>query len=338
MSAVLNTSAADEASPRIVRYHPPFGLSKLFRSLPKSGARPPLDVSYRAAGSSTTLRFSAKEALGIPEQTLLLVLVELAQEALARSPDTARLNRLADGQLSKALWTNLNRGFVDQSEESVRFTTTWFELSERSGASTGGMSQRLRREQLQRLCEVVVWEEALDARQTTRQSYLVSWLIGDDTRVHVALNARLALSVLGGQFAAVSLTERMSLDSDTARALHAFFSTCVRPGRSIKVGMASLLTRLWPESDVNAPAGTLRRRHKDARDALRQLSALAKWDVVGVGQNSVQVTRLTRSVRETTSRRSNANIRTSEREHTETQRARKSVASEAVDASGLFLN
>ncbi len=338
MSAVLNTTAADEASPRIVRYHPPFGLSKLFRSLPKSGARPPLDVSYRAAGSSTTLRFSAREALGIPEQTLLLVLVELAQEALARAPDSARLNRLTDEQTSKALWTNLNRGFVDQPEESVRFTTTWFELSERGGASTGGMSQRLRRAQLQRLCEVVVWEEALDARQTTRQSYLVSWLIGDDTRVHVALNARLALSVLGGQFAAVSLTERMSLGSDTARALHAFFSTCLRPGRCIKVGMASLLNRLWPESQTSAPAGTVRRRQKDARDALRELNALAKWDVVDVGQNTVQVTRLTRGVRETTSRRSNANIRTLERERTERLKTRKSAAFEAMDASGLFLN
>lgn len=338
MSAMLDAAVADGTSARIVRYHPPFGLSKLFRSLPKSGARPTLDVSYRADGSTTTLRFSAREALGIPEQTLLLLLVELAQEALARSPDTARLNRHAVGQASKALWTSLNRGFVDHSEESVRFTTTWVELSERIGASKGGMSQRLRREQLQRLCEVVVWQEGLDTRQTTHQSYLVSWLIGDDTRVHVALNARLALSVLGGQFAAVSLTERMSLGSDTARALHAFFSTCLRPGRRLKVGMASLLSRLWPESETSAPAGTVRRRHKDVRDALLELNALAKWDVVGVGQNTVQVTRLTRSVRETTSRRSNANIHTLEREHTETQEARKSEASDPMDASGLFLN
>ena len=338
MSAQLDTTVADGTSARIVQYYPPFGLTKLFRSLPKSGVRPALDVSYTAAKSKMTLRFSAKEALGIPEQTLLLVLLELAQEALVRSPDSARLNRHVTGRVSKTLWTDLNRGFVDQSDESVRFTTSWHELSERIGASTGGMSQRLRRKQLQRLCEVVVWEEELDARLTTRQSYLVSWLLGDDTRVHVALNARLAVSLLGGQFAAVSLSERMNLPSDSARALHAFFSTCLRPGRHLKVSVASLLSRLWPESDVSAPAGTLRRRHKDVRDALKELNTLEGWVVADVGRDIVKVTHLKPSVRETTTPRSNANIPMLERERVDMQEARKSAASEALDASGLFLN
>jgi hypothetical protein len=338
MTSMLDAQVADGISPRIVRYHPPFGLSTLFRSLPKIGIRPPLDVSYTAAKSNVTLRFSAKEALGIPEQTLLLVLLELAQEALARPSNAARLNRHVAEKSSKALWTTLNRGFLDQPEESVRFTTTWYELSERSGASTGGMSQRLRREQLQRLCEVVVWQEGRDARQTTRQSYLVSWLIGDDTRVHVALNARLAVSLLDGQFAAVSLAERMRLPSDAAKALHAFFSTCLRPGRGIKVSVASLVSRLWPESEVSAPAGTLRRRHKDIRDALKELNTLAGWAVSDVGRDIVEVRHLKPSVRETTTPRRKANIPMLERERLDMQEARKSAASEALDASGLFLN
>ena len=47
--------------------------------------RPPLDVSYTAAGSNKKLQSGAKEALGIPKQALLLVLFELHQEALLRS-------------------------------------------------------------------------------------------------------------------------------------------------------------------------------------------------------------------------------------------------------------
>ena len=336
MSERAPTDTAATGPARVVKYSPPVGLSTLCRPQPKSSVRPTLDVSYRAKGAATTLRFSAREALGIPEQTLLLVLIEIAQEAYARSPHSTRLDQHVGGEVAEALWVRLNRGLNDDAPESVRFTTSWHELSERCGESTGGMNQRLRRTQLQRLCEVVVWEEGLDARRTTRQSYLVSWLLGDDARVHVALNARLAASLLGKQFAPVSLAERLALPSDTARALHAFFSTCVRPGMHLRVSIEALAQRLWPEAD--APSGTVRRRNKAIRDGLDDLASLRGWNVTRLEHDIVQVKRLRQSVRDTTTSRSNANIHTLERERTESQKARKSVASEAMDASGLFLN
>ena len=336
MSESAPTDTAATGPARIVKYPPPIGLSTLCRPQPKSGVRPTLDVSYRAKGSATTLRFSAREALGIPEQTLLLVLIEIAQEAYARSPQSTRLDQHVAGEVAEALWVRLNRGLIEDAPESVRFTTSWYELNERCGASSGGMNQRLRRTQLQRLCEVVVWEEGLDARRTTRQSYLVSWLLGDDARVHVALNARLAASLLGQQFAAVSLAERLALPSDTARALHAFFSTCVRPGKLLRVGLETLAQRLWPEAD--APSGTVRRRNKAIRDSLAELASLRGWRVKRLERDIVQVKRLRQSVRDTTTSRSNANIHTLERERTESQKPRESAASEPMDASGLFLN
>ena len=81
-----NTTAAAADSPkplRVVRLAPQFGLCTLFRPLAKSkSGRPTLDMTYQYGRLS--LRFSAKEALGVPEQTLLLVLLELAAEHLPR--------------------------------------------------------------------------------------------------------------------------------------------------------------------------------------------------------------------------------------------------------------
>ena len=60
-----------------VRYYQPAGLSLLFTPLPKGAQRPVLDLAYDL-GPEHKLRFSAREALGVPEQTLLLALLGLA--------------------------------------------------------------------------------------------------------------------------------------------------------------------------------------------------------------------------------------------------------------------
>lgn len=70
-------------APRVVRLAQPFGLCQLFRPLAKdSKPRPVLNEQVEYAGVS--LRFSAREALGAPEQTLLLALLEIAQDESPR--------------------------------------------------------------------------------------------------------------------------------------------------------------------------------------------------------------------------------------------------------------
>lgn len=64
--------AAIATAPRVVRLAHPFGLCQLFRPLAKdSKPRPVLNEQFEYAG--VTLRFSAREAMGAPEQTLFLV-------------------------------------------------------------------------------------------------------------------------------------------------------------------------------------------------------------------------------------------------------------------------
>lgn len=289
MSRNASLVGSDLRQMRFVRFHPPMSLTPLFRPLPKTGRRPVLNLSYAAEGSGVVLRFSTREALGIPEQTLLLALLEIAREHYSRQREKATLKATCAGETPAALWRLLNLGHADSDGESIRFSTSWRELNERCGSKTGGSVVALRRAQLQRLCEVVVWEETTDARRMTQQSYLVAWLVGDDARLHLALNVRLAAAVVGKPFVLVSLAERLRLDSDTAKALHAYFCARLHPGHHLKVRVDTLSQRMWPEMDV--PEGTARRRRKAVRDALRELTALTGWEVENITAEVVCVRR-----------------------------------------------
>lgn len=278
------------STPRIVRLDPATGLSTLFRPLPKSRARPTLDVEYRPRQGGLTLRFSAREALGIPEQTLLLTLLELAQEHYARGEREAVVIDRHTAGIGRHLWHALHEGQIAADGETLHIRTSWRELAGRCG-SQGGRSQQLREEQLRRLCEVVVWEKANDALRSFRQSRLVSVVQGNDLRLHLAVNCRLAGAVMGGLYAQVSLAERQSLATDTAQATHAFLSTTLRPGRSMPIGIDTLMLRLWDDSAGGIPEGTLRARRKAVRDGLDAIGALPSWRVVWLRPGLVEVQR-----------------------------------------------
>ena len=274
---------------RIVRYDPATGLSQLFRPLPKTQHRPTLDVVYRPAQGGMTLRFSARETLGMPEQTLLLVLLELAQEQYAQvTRDVVVIDRRATG-IGLDLWRAMHDGQTAVDGETLHIRTSWYELAGRCG-SHGGRSQQLREEQLRRLCEVVVWEKADDALHSFRQSKLVTLWHGNDVRLHLAVNCRLAGAVMGGLYAQVSMRERQDLATDTARAVHAFLSTTLRAGRSLQVGVETLMQRLWGASGVIAQ-GTLRARRKAVRDSLLALGRLPGWGVAWPRLDLAEITR-----------------------------------------------
>jgi hypothetical protein len=264
---------------RTVRYHPPIGLSTLFRPLPKRGPRQTLDVEYGIPSERTVLRFSARCALGIPEQTLLLVLLELAEESYVVDPAGCRIDAQSQLPLGRALWSTLHGGRRADGH-TLYLSTSWYTLNRSMGSLNGGSNIAQRRAQLQRLCEVVVWErtETDSGRWEERQSYLVSWTVGDDQTVHLVLNQRLATALLGGQYSRVSLAERFALRTDIAMALHAFLSTTLRQGHSLDLGIDTLMGRLWPR-DAFCPNGTTRGRRKEVKAALEAIGRLEGWSV-----------------------------------------------------------
>lgn len=267
---------------RIVRLSQPFGLCKLFRPLPKSaGPRPPLNEEYEY-GDTLLFRFSAREALGAPEQTLLLALLELAYEQHRRNPGEVSLDGRNRSELAIELWSALNSNVPNwqaAAQPTVMLSCTWSELHRRCGAeSVGGTVTDSRRASLVRLCEVTVWETN-KATRAVRSGRLVSWRLGDDQRVHVALNHRLATALLGPGYAKVALSERLSLGSNIAMLVHAFLSSCLSPNRTMQIAFETLAERFWPMSSVPANPSTHRRRLSDIRAALRAIGRLDGWQV-----------------------------------------------------------
>lgn len=276
---------------RVVHFYPPVGLSTLFRPLPKAAARPTLDVRYQPTVEGPLLRFSAKAALGIPEQTLLLVLLELAREQFLSQREEVLVSARSTNPLGQKLWGHLHTTDPQAEGETLRLETTWYELNRRCGGQSNGATQLLRSKQLERLCEVIVWESFGDDLRTKRQSYLVVLLVGNDHRLHLALNSRLASALLGQHYAQVSLTERLALKRDIPMALHAFLSTTVKQGNSLLVGLDKLVDRLWPTSSETALAGTHRRRRSDVRNGLRDLGRLPGWSVAWEREGIARVVR-----------------------------------------------
>lgn len=226
------------------------------------------------------LRFSAREALGAREQTTLLAVLSLARKFPERDAQLTMLNQVHAQEPGRSLLQAL--GSDREAELStVMLSFTWTLLNERCGVGAGGSATEVQRECLRRLCEVVVWEE-VGKRRLTAQSYLMVWLVGDDKRVHVALNARLAAVFLGAQYVQVPLSERSKLSTDTQKLTHAFLCTAIRPGCGLSMSPPTLVKRLWPDN-ADAPDGTQRRRLRDVRMALQAVGRLHGWNVAWAG-------------------------------------------------------
>ncbi|AOW13157.1 hypothetical protein LPB72_07250 [Hydrogenophaga crassostreae] len=287
---------------RPVRLFPPVGLSLLFRPLPKGASRPTLDVRYELS-SDHWLRFSARESLGVPEQTLLLAVLELAGEHYVQEGDGATLTRNDARAMPSRLWGTLYPDGGTGLPDTLMVSTTWDELNHRCGAANGGSMIASRRASLRRLCEVVVWEEHAQ-HKSVRQAFLMVWLEGDDRRIHLAVNHMLAASFFGGQYAKLWMVERLQLGSDLAMHVHAFLSTWVRQGGPrFSILLSTLAARVWPDNHDTAPAGTIRRRRLELQIAVDAIGRLSHWSIEWSGQRTkLTVDRAASgSVRDTTS-------------------------------------
>ncbi|SAL82718.1 Replication protein C (RepC) [Caballeronia choica] len=280
------------AAPRIVRYDSALCAAPVFQPVWR-GERPKLNLKFNFDG--VVWRWRGPEQLGVGEQTLLLVLLELAAEQLERDESAGDSSRHIESSLY-----DLNEG---RRPRIAKLTVSFYELCRRLGCSTGGSAMAQRRAELQRLCEVTVWTR--QESDVEFQSRLLAWEVGDDQGVTVVLNWRLTNVLFGGQYSPVCLAERLSLRAECARALHCALSLRIRPGKTMAFHLDTLSTYIWGDVN-NAPrrgrieqqAGTespaavaRRRRHKQILEALSEIAALATWTVKTTVNGAVQLTR-----------------------------------------------
>jgi hypothetical protein len=333
-----------------VCHDPHIGLSSLFRLL-ENGPRQKLDVRYEPAGGAVVLQFSGKDALGMPEQTLLFALQELAQKHRFAQPNNCVAHEAASSHAARSLWSALHRNSRGFAGESLYFSTTWHELAKHTLTAPGGSRQQLLKAHLRRLCECVVWEKYKDGDEF--QSFLVAMVKGDNQGVHIALNVRLSEAICSERYMPVSLAERLQLSSNTARAVHAFLSVWLRNGERQRIRVDTLAVRLWARATAT-PLGTIRRQRSDIRKALQMISGLEDWAIADIFADVVTVlrgnpakaeskpvlppssVRVKTGVRVKTCLYANADMSFRERE--KQPKPNTGAGFETVDASALFLS
>ncbi|WP_405044929.1 replication protein C, IncQ-type [Paraburkholderia sp. USG1] len=279
-------------SERIVRYDPALAAAPLFQPVWR-GDRPKLDRSFMFNGIEW--RWRGPEQLGIAEQTLLLVLMELAAEQASRAEPVDEETRQIESELY-----NLRE---NRRPPTAELNVSFYELCRRLGRNAGGSAVSQRRCELKRLCEVTVWSRHDDG--TEFQSRLLFWQVGDNKGVRVFLNWRLTEVLFGGQYSAVCLNERLSLRSECAKALHCALSLRIRGGATMAFHFEKLARYVWDDVGTRlsakrqrdraaseTPAAiAMRRRRPELVEAIGEIGQLSTWTVKSTVNGAVQVSR-----------------------------------------------
>ncbi|WP_321893866.1 replication protein C, IncQ-type [Paraburkholderia tropica] len=277
---------------RIVRYDPALAGAPLFQPVWR-GERPKLDHTFSFGGLEW--RWRGPEQLGIAEQSLLLVLMELATEqaSFAQPQD----------EETRQIVSELYDLGEHRRPRTAELTVSFYELCRRLGVHDGGSAGAQRRSELKRLCEVTVWSRREDG--TEFQSRLLTWQVGNKKGVRVLLNWRLTEVLFGGQFSAVSLNERLSLHLECARALHCALSLRIRAGSTMSFHIDKLAYYVWGNVEIrstgkrqqdraysNTPAGIAqRRRRRELTAALDEISQLDSWSVKTTMSGALRISR-----------------------------------------------
>jgi hypothetical protein len=257
---------------------PGLALAPVFLTLAK-GSRPKLDVMMEYGGS--TLRWRGPDALGMLEQSVFLGLLSIAnQQSLRLCPEN-------QGSHGAKLLAKLE---VDGKAISMKLcvlTASWSEIAAAAGyASIGGKNRENVKMAVRRLAETTMWELRGNEERACR---ILSWIRSRDDTVMIALNPRATTALLHGQYAHISLAERRQLDSDPARALHAWLSGSLRVGATQRYIIDKLQTHVWGSA---VTGGALRKRRSSLCAALADIGHLQSWRCSFSGDGRVDVIRL----------------------------------------------
>lgn len=239
--------------------------------------RAKLDVT-RPFGDSS-VRWRGPDALGIPEQSVLLALLSIAaQQDFSIDPDSAvglkatLLNQLScegprcEVAVLKAQWRKIEiaAGYSSHSGKNI----TNIKLA------------------VQRLAETTVWERR---DGIVYESRLLSLIRGDNNGVIVALNRRATDAIYGKQFIKISLEERNKLSEEPAKALHAYLSGYMRAGSSRRLTIGTLQAHIW---SGEVTGSTHRSRDETLRAALLAIDQLLAWRCILLPRGQVDIRRI----------------------------------------------
>ncbi len=258
---------------------PALALAPVFLALQKRD-RAKLDVT--SSFGESQLRWRGADALGIAEQSVFLGLLAIAAQQKLRL-DTSNPGKRVGARLMTMLSFE---GSHDVTELFV-LRATWSEIAIASGSkSVGGRNRSDVKMAVHRFAETTLWERRGNKEYACR---ILSWLVGDDDSVFIALNPRATTALLGGQYCHISLVERHGIPSDPGKALHAWLCANLRPGQTRRYAVDGLQVHVWGSPSTGT---TLRNRRSRLVKAIRQIGKLGKWRCGVIEGGMVEIERI----------------------------------------------
>lgn len=268
------------------------------------------DPALCAPGGKLTLVVTSVYPVGVPEETLLLVLLSLA----------AKKRHDEDRKAGVILTTSASRDLAVKAIEArgdgpLKETIMAIHVSRRRLLNelgyTGGAGYEYLKARLRRL-RWIGYDATLIEGNVERAwggSQLLSYdLIENDpdALIKINLNERFARVLLGANgtrkrapYDRIDLDERFALKSEAAKLLHMRVSVDIRAEkdrknakapRSKTYKIAELIEDLYaPDSDALKPE-TIRKRRHDIKAAFAEVGALPGWSVE-IGKDTVAVSR-----------------------------------------------
>ncbi len=256
---------------------PATAIAGLFRPLRRGERREAkLDVCVTFKG--VTLRFIGFEPLGTDDEDVLLAV--MAEAGL----DGKTLDPSPSGPVGQALVQALKPTGTARSARRIMVSTTVYRLMRNIGLAQAGTNHRHVKASLVRLANFQMVITTVDG---SAQENLLAWMEHSDGTLRIAVNQALASAILGHQYVIVSLHERRTLTSDSAKALHSWLSTTIHQGSTQTSCLDKLAQHVWGPTTNRTCA---RKRKQRLLAALQEIDRLPGWRVT-IRHNTVSILR-----------------------------------------------
>ncbi|WP_139826501.1 replication protein C, IncQ-type [Derxia lacustris] len=243
-------------TPELIAYCPPALLAcPVFQPLQR-GNRPP-SSSMCTRGEKQYL-WTASQALGISDQTVLLALLAIARMQMQSIPYLFQR--------------------VSSDVTEAQFCATLDEVALHARIARGGSGGATIAGALQRLAGLRL--KVIKGDETTHPFLHYTYTRGKQGRVGFSLCPLAHRALVGREYAAVNLEERFSFRTELGRALHASLSQAVSPGKAVLFKTSTLLARLYSNAE-STDSTTRRFRQLDVE--LEKLARLPGWHIVQEG-------------------------------------------------------
>lgn len=263
--------------PEYAMQDPALALAPLFLSRPKRERR---ETEVHRIHNSIKIRWHAKEALNIFEQSVYLTILAIAgQQRIILDADNP-------GKTGKLLLSKINYQGNSYQESLSLAKTSLGQIALLSGhKSIGGKNRNSVQRALCRLAETTALENRNDA---ICKYQLLAWSKDKDSEVVIALNPRASAVLQGEQYVYISLAERRTLSADCSKGLHAWLSGTLHAGRKHRYLIDGLQEHVWGDT---ASGAAIRTRRSKLLSSLLQISKLPGWTCEFYNHGLVEISR-----------------------------------------------